>query len=231
MVYGRQVAVGGGARLPLLVPHRSSCATTASSPSRCRASWRGSRGWTASSRSACPSIYVTDIVLVAALGFLLCAPPGRAAAALHLAPGRLLPAAADPGRSRSSGVLMRYFVQGGHHGGQGAGHRPGDASARPCPTGIGPLFFVHLFLVCVLLAYFPFSKLLHWPGVFLCPTRNLANDSRMRATSTRGTRRSSGTPTRSGRTSSTTRWWPRLPPRRGVRDGGTRQREELVQID
>jgi len=30
----------------------------------------------------------------------------------------------------------------------------------------------------VLLAYFPFSKLMHAPGVFLSPTRNLANDSR-----------------------------------------------------
>ncbi len=46
------------------------------------------------------------------------------------------------------------------------------------PTGIAPLFFGHLFLVSVLLAYFPFSKLLHAPGVFLSPTRNLANSNR-----------------------------------------------------
>ena len=32
------------------------------------------------------------------------------------------------------------------------------------PAGISPLFFVHLFLVCVLFAYFPFSKLMHAPG-------------------------------------------------------------------
>jgi nitrate reductase gamma subunit len=37
-----------------------------------------------------------------------------------------------------------------------------------------------LFLVSVLLAYFPFSKLLHMPGIFLSPTRNLANNSRMK---------------------------------------------------
>jgi len=43
---------------------------------------------------------------------------------------------------------------------------------------IHPLFFGHLFLVCVLLAYFPFSKLVHMPGVFLSPTRNLANNNR-----------------------------------------------------
>ncbi len=48
------------------------------------------------------------------------------------------------------------------------------------PAGISPLFFTHLFLVSVLFAYFPFSKLMHAPGVFLSPTRNLKNDSRMR---------------------------------------------------
>ena len=48
------------------------------------------------------------------------------------------------------------------------------------PAGIGVLFFIHLFLVSSLIAYFPFSKLLHMPGVFLSPTRNLANNSRMK---------------------------------------------------
>ncbi len=46
------------------------------------------------------------------------------------------------------------------------------------PDGIGWIFFVHLFLVSVLLAYFPFSKLMHAGGVFLSPTRNLANNNR-----------------------------------------------------
>jgi len=48
------------------------------------------------------------------------------------------------------------------------------------PANIGVLFFIHLFLVSSLIAYFPFSKLLHMPGVFLSPTRNLANNSRMK---------------------------------------------------
>jgi nitrate reductase gamma subunit len=48
------------------------------------------------------------------------------------------------------------------------------------PSGVGPLYFVHVFLVSVLLIYFPFSKLLHAPGVFLSPTRNLANNNRAR---------------------------------------------------
>ena len=45
-------------------------------------------------------------------------------------------------------------------------------------AGIGPIFWGHLFLVSTLLIYFPFSKLLHMPGVFLSPTRNLANSNR-----------------------------------------------------
>lgn len=40
-------------------------------------------------------------------------------------------------------------------------------------------FYLHLFFICTLLIYFPFSKLMHAAGVFLSPTRNLANNSRM----------------------------------------------------
>jgi nitrate reductase gamma subunit len=45
--------------------------------------------------------------------------------------------------------------------------------------GIGGLFYGHLFFVSVLLAYFPFSKLMHLGGIFLSPTRNMPNDTRM----------------------------------------------------
>jgi nitrate reductase gamma subunit len=48
------------------------------------------------------------------------------------------------------------------------------------PQGIGILFYIHLFLVCLFIAYFPFSKLMHMGGVFLSPTRNLANNNRQR---------------------------------------------------
>ena len=46
------------------------------------------------------------------------------------------------------------------------------------PDGIGVLFFIHFFLVCSLAAYFPFSKLMHAPGLFFSPTRNLASNNR-----------------------------------------------------
>ena len=40
------------------------------------------------------------------------------------------------------------------------------------------MFFIHITLVSTLIAYFPVSKLMHMGGVFLSPTRNLANNSR-----------------------------------------------------
>lgn len=56
----------------------------------------------------------------------------------------------------------------------------GWATLSPArPKGVGTVFMMHLFLVCSLLAWFPFSKLMHMGGVFLSPTRNLANDSRV----------------------------------------------------
>ncbi|MBN2061580.1 MAG: sulfate reduction electron transfer complex DsrMKJOP subunit DsrM [Deltaproteobacteria bacterium] len=46
------------------------------------------------------------------------------------------------------------------------------------PENIGVMFFIHLFLVCALVAYFPFSKLMHMGGIFLSPTRVMANNNR-----------------------------------------------------
>merc|ERR1711879_474611 len=45
---------------------------------------------------------------------------------------------------------------------------------------ISVVFYIHLFLVCALLIYFPFSKLMHVGGVFLSPTRNMPNDTRIK---------------------------------------------------
>ena len=46
------------------------------------------------------------------------------------------------------------------------------------PSGISWLFYLHLTLVSVLLAYFPFSKMVHMGGIFFSPTRNMANNNR-----------------------------------------------------
>ncbi len=46
------------------------------------------------------------------------------------------------------------------------------------PLPNDPLLLVHLLLVIILLIIFPFSKLLHAPGVFFSPTRNMADNPR-----------------------------------------------------
>src|SRR4030043_1296231 len=46
------------------------------------------------------------------------------------------------------------------------------------PEGVHLLFYIHLFFVSLLIAYFPVSKLMHMAGIFLSPTRNLRNMSR-----------------------------------------------------
>ncbi|HET6513606.1 MAG TPA: sulfate reduction electron transfer complex DsrMKJOP subunit DsrM [Thermodesulfovibrionales bacterium] len=77
-----------------------------------------------------------------------------------------------------SGVLMRYFFKVNVAGVKEL--TMGLISLNPAiPRGIGAIFYVHLFLISILFAYFPFSKLVHMAGVFLSPTRNMPNNSRM----------------------------------------------------
>jgi len=78
-----------------------------------------------------------------------------------------------------TGLLMRYFTKTDVAGVKQLALGLATFSPR-VPQGVGPLFFAHLFLVCVLAAYFPFSKLVHMGGIFLSPTRNLANTNRLR---------------------------------------------------
>ncbi|HEX2924200.1 MAG TPA: sulfate reduction electron transfer complex DsrMKJOP subunit DsrM [Chloroflexota bacterium] len=78
-----------------------------------------------------------------------------------------------------SGILMRHFFRTDVVAVKELAM--GLVSFSPAvPTTISPLFFVHLLLVSSLFAYFPFSKLMHMGGIFLSPTRNLANNGRMR---------------------------------------------------
>jgi nitrate reductase gamma subunit len=77
----------------------------------------------------------------------------------------------------ATGILMRHFFKVDVVAVKEL--TMGLVSLQPVvPEGIGLLFFVHLFLVSALFAYFPFSKLMHLGGVFMSPTRNLANNSR-----------------------------------------------------
>lgn len=55
----------------------------------------------------------------------------------------------------------------------------GLVTFRPViPEGVAISFYVHLFFVSFLFAYFPFSKLMHLGGIFMSSTRNLPNNTR-----------------------------------------------------
>jgi nitrate reductase gamma subunit len=79
-----------------------------------------------------------------------------------------------------SGVLMRYFFKTDIVNVKVMAM--GLISLNPVVPAetISVIFFIHLFLLSVLFAYFPLSKLAHMGGVFLSPTRNMANNSRMK---------------------------------------------------
>lgn len=125
-----------------------------------------------------PALYVTDAVILLSLGYLLLRRlTNGQVRAISLAPDYfplwlLLGVAV-------SGVLMRYFTKTDVVGMKELG--TGLIALRfTVPEGIGVQAYVHLFLVCSLVAYFPLSKLMHAGGVFLSPTRNMANTNRMK---------------------------------------------------
>jgi len=77
-----------------------------------------------------------------------------------------------------SGILMRYFIKTDVVAAKELAM--GLVTFQPhIPESVGSIFYIHLFLVSTLLAYFPFSKLMHFGGIFLSPTRNQANNTRM----------------------------------------------------
>ena len=76
-----------------------------------------------------------------------------------------------------SGIFMRYFTKVDIVAIKTL--TMGLVTFRPTiPEGVGGVFFAHMFLVSVLLAYFPFSKLMHLGGIFLSPTRNMTGNTR-----------------------------------------------------
>jgi len=79
----------------------------------------------------------------------------------------------------TTGILMRFFLRTDVDITAIKQLGVGLVTLQPTiQATLSPLFYTHLFLVCVLLAYFPFSKLMHMGGVFMSPTRNMKNDTR-----------------------------------------------------
>ncbi len=77
-----------------------------------------------------------------------------------------------------SGLLMRYFTKANVV--QIKTLTMSLVTFHPAipEGGIHVIFYIHLFLVSVLLAYFPWSKLMHMGGIFLSPTRNMTGNTR-----------------------------------------------------
>ena len=125
-----------------------------------------------------PVIYLSGFVLLGAAVYLFLR-------RLFVAPVRYISLSADffplflIGGIAVTGIMMRYFTKVDIVGIKEL--TMGLVTFHPTvPEGIGGLFFVHLFFVSVLLAYFPFSKLMHAGGVFMSPTRNMKTDTRAR---------------------------------------------------
>ncbi len=123
-----------------------------------------------------PAVYLSGIVLLAAVTYLL-------VRRIVIAPVRYISLASDYFPLilifgiAFSGFLMRYVAKVDITAAKQL--TMGLVTLHPVvPEGISPIFYVHLLLVCTLLAYFPFSKLMHMGGVFLSPTRNMLANTR-----------------------------------------------------
>ncbi len=129
-----------------------------------------------------PQVYISGLAIVAALALLwgrrlflsrertLSLPSDHFALALLLA-------------ITVSGNIMRYFIKANLEEVKellmslmtfNIGH------AVEVANQIEPMFYIHFALASFLLAYFPFSKLMHAGGIFFTPTRNMPNDNRAR---------------------------------------------------
>lgn len=125
-----------------------------------------------------PLLYITDAVILAAVTYLFLRRVLIPQMRYISLPADYFPLFLILGVV-ASGILMRYFLKVNIVGVKML--TMGLVSFAPAvPEGIGVIFYIHLFLISTLFAYFPFSKLMHMGGVFLSPTRNMANDSRMK---------------------------------------------------
>ncbi|MBW2470405.1 MAG: sulfate reduction electron transfer complex DsrMKJOP subunit DsrM, partial [Deltaproteobacteria bacterium] len=125
-----------------------------------------------------PGVYMSGFVLLAAVTYLFCR-------RLFVRQVKYISIASDYFPLflifgiALSGILMRYFAKIDVTAAKEL--TLGLVTFRPTiPEGVSPIFFVHVFLVSILIAYFPFSKLMHLGGVFLSPTRNMPTDTRAR---------------------------------------------------
>lgn len=125
-----------------------------------------------------PVILITDIIIVVAVSYLFLRRVFDSRLRYISLPADYFPLFLILGIA-VTGILMRYFYKTDIVAVKELA--VGLISFRPVVAkDISAMFYIHLASVCVLFAYFPFSKLMHLGGVFLSPTRNLANNNRMK---------------------------------------------------
>lgn len=123
-----------------------------------------------------PRLFMTDVIIMAAVLYLIGRRLFNDKIRYISLPNDYFPLFLILGLV-GSGICMRYFTKVDIASVKVL--TMGLVTLNPVvPEGIGAMFYVHLFLLSVLLMYFPFSKLMHMGGVFLSPTRNLPNNSR-----------------------------------------------------
>ena len=124
-----------------------------------------------------PTLYLSDAAILAGLSFLLLrrvVSPRLRYLSLFSDYFALLLILGVVG----TGLLMRHFFPADLL--QVKNLALGWVTFSPAePDGVGTLFYMHLCFVFTLMVFIPMSKLMHMAGVFLSPTRNLANDNRM----------------------------------------------------
>jgi len=124
-----------------------------------------------------PRLFMTDLVILIAVTYLVFRRITMPQVRYISLPADFFPLFLILGIA-ISGILMRYFIKVDLPGVKTLAMGLVTLSPKMPEGDIGAVFYVHLFLISVLFAYFPFSKLVHMGGVFLSPTRNMAANSR-----------------------------------------------------
>jgi len=127
-----------------------------------------------------PTWYITDFAILGAVSFLFVRRLWDARLRYISLPGDFFPLVLIL-TIACTGMMMRYLPcsRVDVEGVKALGMNLVSFKFALPDDPIGGVFFVHLFLVCCLLAYFPFSKLMHMGGVWFSPTRNMANSNRV----------------------------------------------------
>ncbi len=128
---------------------------------------------------AVPTLFISDIIILLALSYLIFRRIAQSQVRFISLPSDYV-AVLLILSVVFSGLLMRFFYKVDIVAVKELALGVVTFSPATPPEALGFSFYLHLLLFCALLAYFPFSKMVHMAGVFLSPTRNMANNNRMR---------------------------------------------------